>query len=500
MMYPLKRPEDVAERSRRYGIRDGAFQAVMQGVGENYLSAFALILHATAVQIGLLSALPQLVGTFAQLLSVKVMNRFRHRKTLILIGALGQTILWVPLLALPLLFPEHGAWLLIACTVLYVSMGHFSVPAWTSLITDFVDPRQRGVYFGRRAKIMAVTSFAVLLGAGFVLQSAKLWREPWMGFAVIFIVASAARGVSTYYLARIEERSVEGTRETEFRLMEFIRGQHGSNFQRFLLFSGLMHVCVLIAGPYFLIYLLRDLQFSYLMYAAWMAAGTLGQFLTLKSWGRLGDRFGNKKVLVATGILVPFLPMLYIVSTNFYFLVLVNLFGGIVWAGLSMGLQNYIFDTVRAEDRAKSVAVWNTVNAVGWCIGALLGGWLAMIAPSEIGIGGWHIQLMSNLPVVFFVSGLLRLLVSLTLLGTFREARDVEPITFRELLVELPLIKPMAGALVIGTKQVAVMRAAAPTWLTLIGKPKSIGIVGRRGMWRRRRSGGKWRTHSGDLL
>ena len=308
------------------------------------------------------------------------MNRFRHRKTLILIGALGQTILWVPLLALPLLFPEHGAWLLIACTVLYVSMGHFSVPAWTSLITDFVDPRQRGVYFGRRAKIMAVTSFAVLLGAGFVLQSAKLWREPWMGFAVIFIVASAARGVSTYYLARIEERSVEGTRETEFRLMEFIRGQHGSNFQRFLLFSGLMHVCVLIAGPYFLIYLLRDLQFSYLMYAAWMAAGTLGQFLTLKSWGRLGDRFGNKKVLVATGILVPFLPMLYIVSTNFYFLVLVNLFGGIVWAGLSMGLQNYIFDTVRAEDRAKSVAVWNTVNAVGWCIGALLGGWLAMIA------------------------------------------------------------------------------------------------------------------------
>src|SRR5207247_8065246 len=145
----------------------------------------------------------------------------------------------------------------------------------------------------------------------------------------------------------------------------------------------------------------------------------------------LGDRLGNKKVLVATGILVPFLPMLYIVSTNFYFLVLVNLFGGIVWAGLSMGLQNYIFDTVRAEDRAKSVAVWNTVNAVGWCIGALLGGWLAMIAPSEVGIGGWHIQLMSNLPVVFFVSGLLRLLVSVTLSGTLGEATVVVPSVFR---------------------------------------------------------------------
>src|SRR6266511_2181816 len=98
---------ELVEQSRRFGIRDGAFQAVMQGGGENYLSAFALLLHATALQIGLLSALPQLVGTFAQLLSVKLMNRFQHRKTLILVGAFGQTMLWFPLLALPLLFPDQ---------------------------------------------------------------------------------------------------------------------------------------------------------------------------------------------------------------------------------------------------------------------------------------------------------------------------------------------------------------------------------------------------------
>src|SRR5437763_5524764 len=89
-------PNDLGERSRRYGIRDGAFQAVMQGSGENYLSAFALLLHASALQIGILSALPQLVGTFPQLLSVKILHRFRQPKSLILAGATGQTILWVP--------------------------------------------------------------------------------------------------------------------------------------------------------------------------------------------------------------------------------------------------------------------------------------------------------------------------------------------------------------------------------------------------------------------
>src|SRR5256886_17625805 len=145
-------PAEVGERSRRYGIREGAFQAIMVGGGENYLSAFALLLHASAFQIGLLSALPQLVGTWAQLFSVKVLNRFHHRKVLILVGAAGQAVDWLPLLALPLVFREHAPWLLIACAVAYLAMVHFAIPAWNSLITDLVDPDQRGAYFGHPAR------------------------------------------------------------------------------------------------------------------------------------------------------------------------------------------------------------------------------------------------------------------------------------------------------------------------------------------------------------
>jgi MFS family permease len=435
------------ERSRRYGIREGAFQAIMQGAGENYLSAFGLLLHASVFQIGLLSALPQLVGTWAQLFSVKVLNRFQHRKAIILTGALGQAVLWLPLLALPLLFPKEGPWLLIACTVLYFGMGHFAVPAWNSLITDLVDADTRGAYFGRRARVMAVVNFAALCGAGLALHWAETWQRPWVGFAVIFLLAAVARSVSARYLGRIDESAARVTREAEFRLLPFLRRGAGSDFQRFLLFSGLMHVCVLIAGPFFVIYMLRDLHFTYLMYATWLAAGVVGQFLTLNPWGRLGDRFGNKKVLVATGLLVPFLPMLYVVSTNFFFIMAVNFAGGVIWAGLSLGLQNYVFDTVRPVDRAKGIAVWNTINAVGWFVGAMIGSWLAAVIPSEVVLLGVPVSMVSNLPFVFFISGVLRLVVSLSLLRTFRENRTVEPISHRELFLELPLIKPLTEVL-----------------------------------------------------
>jgi MFS family permease len=419
----------------------------MQGSGEQYLSAFAILLQASPLQIGLLSALPQLVGTWTQLLSVKALNRLQHRKAIMLAGASGQALSWLPLLALPLLAPAYGPWILIACAVAYFGLGHFAIPAWNSLITDLVQPHERGAYFARRLKVMTVLSFTALCAAGLILHWAETRTRSWVGFALIFLAASTARLLSARYLSRMDESAAPATREAEFKLLEFLRHERSVNYQRFLWFSGLMHVCVLISGPYFVIYLLRDLHWSYWMYASWLATSVLGQFLTLKPWGQLSDRYGNKKLLVATGLTVPFLPMLYLVSTDFAYLLCVNLFGGSIWAGLALGLQNYVFDAVHPEDRAKGVAVSNTINAMGWFAGAMLGSWLAIVVPAEFSLAGFDWRLASNLQAVFFISGILRLIVSLSLLRTFRETRPVEPISHRRLVTELPFVKPLTDVL-----------------------------------------------------
>ena len=126
------------------------------------------------------------------------------------------------------------------------------------------------------------------------------------------------------------------------------------------------------------------------------------------------------------------------------FLLAVNFLGGVIWAGLALGLQNYVFDSVRPEDRAKAIALYSTVNAVGWSVGALLGSWLVEHLPSRIEWAGVILQPASNLPFVFFLSGVLRLLVSSSLLGTFHEARQVESVPRQQLLWELPLVRPVA--------------------------------------------------------
>jgi predicted MFS family arabinose efflux permease len=290
---------------------------------------------------------------------------------------------------------------------------------------------------------MSVTNFAALCMAGIVLSMSQTWATPWVGFVVIFFGAATARAISTRYLSHLDERAAGPSEEAPHGIWSFVGQRTSHHFRRSLLFSALMHASVLIAGPYFVVYLLRDLQFSYLEYSGWLAAQVLGQFLTLKGWGRIGDRFGNKKLLLSTGFLVPFIPMLYLVSMNVWFLTGVSFLGGVIWAGLALGLQNYVFDLVKPEDRAKGVAVWNTLNATGWFVGAMFGGWLARIAPSTMNVGGWELQLASNLPVVFFLSGVLRLFVMIGFMRSLPEGRVVEPISHRDLVSEMPLIRSL---------------------------------------------------------
>ncbi|MEQ1793765.1 MAG: MFS transporter [Nitrospira sp.] len=428
---------------RRFGLRDGMFQATTQGAGEQYLSAFALMLHATPLHLSLLSALPQLLGTWAQFVSVKVSHWFPHRKSHVLWGIIGQSAAWIPILMLPLLFPQWGPWLVVFGSALYFGSAHFTAPAWTSLVTDLLSADERGAYFARRSQLMAVTSFAALCLGGAILSLFEQYERLWLGFTVLFMFAGVFRSFSAISLARVTDLPIQHEEPASRGFLAFLSTGTSKDFRRFLLYSGLMHLAVLISGPFFVIYMLQDLHFSYWAYGTWAAAAIVGQFVTLPGWGQFGDRFGNKALLMFTGFLVSFLPMLYLVSTAWPFLVLVNFLGGVVWAGLSLGLSNYVFDAVRPADRAKAVAVSSTANAIGWAMGTLVGSWLISAVPGEMNLGSFKIDPVSNLPFIFFISGLLRLAISLALLRTFHEPRSVEKQTGAGLFLELPLIKPL---------------------------------------------------------
>ena len=442
------------ETSLRHSLKDARAFAVMTGSGETYFSAYALFLRATTPQIGLLASLPPLLASFVQLLSAWIGHLTGQRRRIILTGAGVQAASLLPLALLPLLFPAAAVPLLIGCVVLYHAGANLATPQWSSLMGDLVPDRKRGRFFAMRTRLTSATTFASLVVAGAALHLLSGQGVTAVAYLTLFAVAAVARAVSWFHLSKMHDPP------GHVAAMEIPLG-HGrwrrlrrSPFVRFSLFFAFMQFAVAVASPFFTVYMLRDLQFTYLQFMVNTATTVLFQFLTLARWGRLSDAFGNRLILATCACVIPFLPILWTFSTNFWYLIALQALSGLAWAGFSLGAGNFLYDLVAREKRATYMAIHNVIASSGIFAGAVLGGYLGAVIPGEISILGMTIVLVSPLYGVFAVSTVLRLAVVMALVPRLKEVRVVRALSVRELIFRVTRLNALSGLFfdVVGTR------------------------------------------------
>ncbi|MEZ5569009.1 MAG: MFS transporter [Halioglobus sp.] len=170
--------------------------------------------------------------------------------------------------------------------------------------------------------------------------------------------------------------------------------------------------------------MLSGLGFSYLQYSINAAASILTQFLLLGFWGRFTDRYGNRLVILLTGSLLPVLPLLWLVSYDFYYLLWVQVMSGIVWSGFTLSTANFLYD-IRPHRTgfAAYAATQASITAGMVFVGGLAGGFLAALAPRlAAGMPEW-LAPSSPLFLVFISSSALRLVVIAWFLPKINEPR-----------------------------------------------------------------------------
>jgi MFS family permease len=443
MSYRYSRDPKV-ERSLHYSVRDGVAWSVMFGAGESYLQAFAVFLKATTAQITLLSALPSLAGSVAQLASAWVAGLAFRRKALIFAGVAIQSFAWLPIIALAFLPSGYSVALLILCVVLYYIGGQFAAPPWSSLISDLVPERRRGRFFGKRTQLMSMMTFASLTAAGLALEFFGQRSLAHWGFAAIFAMALAARLYSLAQLMRMHEPLARLEPLSVPSLGGLIGRMRGSDFAQFALFVAFMNLAVSIASPFFTLYMLRDLRFSYVEFTAVNAFYVLMQFSALKLWGRLSDAFGNLRVVQVTSVVFPALPLMWLIVPNFWAILVIQFVGAVAWSGFGLAAGNFLYDVVPPEKRAAYSAVHQTLSNTAVFGGALIGGALATHAPHELSAFGYTIVFTSGLWLALCASSLARAAVIAVFLPPLRETRLVRPISPTALAIRVIRANVMA--------------------------------------------------------
>ncbi|PIN90549.1 hypothetical protein COU57_03350 [Candidatus Pacearchaeota archaeon CG10_big_fil_rev_8_21_14_0_10_32_14] len=415
--------ERLKKKSLNYSIVEGSFASVSNGAGEQYLVPYALALNANNAQVGFLSSFVGFIGASSQILGSKLMFKY-SRKKLIVTFVFLQAAMWLVVLSLGLLYLKgalnsfYAVTLLILFYTIYSVFGSLAGPPWFSLLGDLAPEKGRGKYFSKRNRINGSVAMIAALIASFFLDYMKELGLVIIGFVILFAISCLGRFLSGFIFTKHYYPKLEMKKEHYFSFRQFIKKAPGNNYGKFVIFVGMMNIFVHFSGPFFTVYMLEELHYSYLWFTLVNLAGSLFTILSIPFWGEIGDRYGNRTLLVIGSLIVPIIPIFWLFSGNPIYLILTaQLASGIGWAAFNLGASNFIYDSVTPQRRGLCVSYYNMINGISIFIGAMAGGLVAQYV---------HLSFMNVFLFIFLISGIGRAIVSLTMLRKIKEVRTIE--------------------------------------------------------------------------
>lgn len=417
-------------------IFEGSFSGISASIFEYFIRPLALFLNASVFQIGVLTSIPQLLISVTQLYLPDFLKWFKSRRKFISLCALIQAFTVVPIILVHFVPKQMQIPLLISFFCLYSIIGSMIVPVWASLMSDIVPKRIKGLYFGRRAMVIGISSLVFVLLMGFLLQ-VRLQNVFW-SFMVIFTFACVLRIISSCILMRQYDVPLQVKPEHHFSFFQFLKRAKTGNFGKYVFFVSGMSFSVFIASPYFSVYMLKRIHFGYIQYTIISVSPLLFGLLLKPVWGRIGDKFGNLFVIRVCSMVITLVPAGWLVSNNFYWLLFIQLPSGLAWSGFNLCTLHFIYDSAIPEKRVRCISYFNTLYTFSACAGAFLSGWMANYVPEL-----WGERLLS----IFAISAILRGITLLFFYGRVKEVKRVRPFKlekeyFKEII---PVFRPNRG-------------------------------------------------------
>ncbi|MGV8171880.1 MAG: MFS transporter [Candidatus Woesearchaeota archaeon] len=431
--------------TKRYSIIDASAHNIMYGFGEQYITPYALKLGATNSDIGILSSVPSFIGALFQIVGAKLTDHYKDRKKIVTIFILLQAATLLPLFFIP--FFTKSILLLTIIFSLYLMCSNAAAPGWNSWIGAVIPDNERAQYFSKRNKIAITVLLISVLLAGVILNFfTKI--NIWIGFGILFAIAFIGKIISWYYLTKQSEPLYVVKEDEAFSFKDFLKRMPETNFGNFVMFRSLVALAVMIAAPFFAVYMLKDLNFTYIQYTAMILFPMLIKILTMTYWGKYSKSLGTRNIMIVSAFLIALIPAAWCIigyfffdnSRIFYLLMLAEIISGFSWAGFELTTFNYVLETVSPGKRARAIAYFNIVFGTAVLIGGLFGSWLVTSLPKEY-------KGMSVILMIFAISAIARFIVPLIFLSKLKEVKIKKNIDDRKLFIDLVISKPINAAL-----------------------------------------------------
>ncbi len=285
---------------------DGLVSNTSESFILNFTNPFALALGATNAQMGIMSSLANLAAALALLPGARLDERVQSRRRIVVATSVIHRLLLIAIAMLPLLFGEAAIYVFMALVACAASSRN-----WATLPGPRAHRRPGAAAHPR---------------ALFRLQEHRPWpgradRHPLAGrlaesiglpggYQVSFVLA-ALIGLARHDHLQPHSDPPPYSPPTEVAaetqpILDLLRSH--PRFAAFSAVAVLWNLSIMVAGPYFSVYIVRDLGAGPTLIGLLAASASLFNIVGQRLWGQLNDRKGPNGSGV-TGLLIPLVPM-----------------------------------------------------------------------------------------------------------------------------------------------------------------------------------------------
>jgi MFS family permease len=385
--HPQTESEQHYRRNFLAGLIHGIFFQAADAFGSIHtvLPAFVALLTPSTIAIGLMAAVRGIGEVVPQMFTAYLLEDRPRKKPYLLWVITTRWVSWGVLAYLTYTFGATRPGLVLTILIILFSLfsiaGGMGAVVYADIFSKAIPAQRRGRFTGWRQLV----GYALAIGAGymvkFILDDGVRFPYP-TNYALIFLLSAVGLLIAFTGFAMIREPIYPAKRVSK-SLGDLLRralvlARRNPNFRRLLWARGLT-TAVLALAPFYVVYARTEIG---------VAAGTVGLYLAVQMaggavsnllWGWLGDRFGNRSVIVGTAVtggLTPLFALLVPLTTPSLFM-LVFAFLGATMSGMRLGYSNFILEMASVELRPTCVALQNTlltpVSLLPLVAGALIG-------------------------------------------------------------------------------------------------------------------------------
>lgn len=347
-------------------------------IGSSTFTGFMRLLGAGDMTYSIVLALPVL-GAVAQIFGSYALEKSGSRRLIFFTSGLISKLVWIPVALIPLMLGSNmrqaSIWaitVLITVSSIGSAVNNIAFRSW---IGSLVPSDIIGNFFSRRSFASTASGAVTALLMGLFIDR----FDNLNGFVIIFIAGTLFGTLEILLYMGISHPPFEKCEETPTLKAIITEPLKNRNYFRFVLCATFFYFSTNIASPFYNIYMLDDLKMSYFQVnLSQKVTESLLMVLSVRFWGILTDRYGNRPVMLLGSFFTILVPLLWIFSWphGIAMTYVASFFGGIGWAGFEMAVFNQSIWLAPEQNRSAYVACFTLFTCViGNAVSYVFGGY-----------------------------------------------------------------------------------------------------------------------------